>query len=215
MLTEEKETSNRWTEYCSDLYNHQSNGDPNILNCPQTNEDDDFPVLREQVEAAVKSINRGKAAGIYNIPSELIKAGGEAMIDALTIICNKVWKLGEWPTRWTQSLIITLPKKDNLQLCQNYRIISLISHSNKVMLKVILNRLKPLAENIIAEEQAGFRAGRTKQIFNVKIFCEKFLQHQQDIYHAFIDFKKAFDRVLHSALWASMKKYNIRCNLIH
>ena len=49
---------------------------------------------------------------------------------------------GEWPTPWTQLLIITLPKKGNLQLCQNYRTISLISHSIKVMLKVILNRSK-------------------------------------------------------------------------
>ena len=66
---------------------------------------------------------------------------------------------------WTQSLIITLSKKGNLQLCQNYRTISLISYSSKVMLKVILNRLKPQAEEIIiiAEEQAGFRAGRSIQ----------------------------------------------------
>ena len=51
---------------------------------------------------------------------------------------------------WTQSLVITLPKKSNLQQCQNYRTISLISHPSKVMLKVILNRLKPQAEKIIA-----------------------------------------------------------------
>ena len=65
------------------------------------------------------------------------------------------------------------------------------------MLKVILNRLKPQAEKIIAEEQAGFRAGRstTDQIFNLRIFYEKYLQHQQDLYHVFIDSKKAFDRV--------------------
>ena len=43
---------------------------------------------------------------------------------------------------------------------------------------------------------------------------EKYLQHQQDIYHVFIDFKKAFDRVWHAALWATMKKYNISINLI-
>ena len=121
------------------------------------------------------------------------------MIDVLTEICNRIWRTGEWPTPWTQSLIITLPKKGHLQLCQNYRTISLISHSSKVMLKVILNRLKPQAEEIIAEEQAGFRAGRstTEQIFNLRILCEKYLQHQQNLYHVFIDFKKAFDRVWH------------------
>ena len=127
------------------------------------------------------------------------------MIDIVTSICNKVWKKREWPTTWTQSLIITLPRKDNLQLCQTYRTISLISHPCKVMLKIILNRLQPQAEEIIAEEQTGFRAGRstTEQIFNIRILCEKYLQHQQNLYHVLIGFKKAFDRVWHEALWVT------------
>ena len=64
------------------------------------------------------------------------------------------------------------------------------------MPKIILNRLRPQAEKVIAEEQAGFRAGKsiTEQIFNLCILCEKYLQHQQDLYHVFMDFKKAFDR---------------------
>ena len=84
------------------------------------------------------------------------------------------------------------------------------------MLKIILNRLKPQAQKIIAEEQAGFRAERstTGHIFNLRIPCEKYLQHQQDLHNVFIDFKKAFDRVWHAALWATMKKYNISTNLI-
>ena len=84
------------------------------------------------------------------------------------------------------------------------------------MLKIILNRLRPQAEKIIAEEQAGFRAGRstTEQIFIPCILCEKYLQHQQDLYHVFIDFKNALDRVWHAALWATTKKYNISTNLI-
>ena len=84
------------------------------------------------------------------------------------------------------------------------------------MLKIILNRLKAQVENIITEEQAGFRAGRstTEQIFNLQIICENYLQHQQDLYHVFIDFKKAFSKVWHADLWATMKKYNISINLI-
>ena len=122
----------------------------------------------------------------------------------------------KWPTPWTQSLIITLPKKCNLKLCQNYRTISLISHPSKVMLKILLNRLKPQAEKIIAEEQAGFRPGRStkEQIFNLRILCEKYLQHQQDLCHVFIDFKNAFERVWHAALWATMRHFNINVNLI-
>ncbi|WP_419633809.1 reverse transcriptase domain-containing protein, partial [Thiolapillus sp.] len=73
-----------------------------------------------------------------------------------------------------------------------------------------LRRLTPTCSS------CSFRAGRstTEQIFNLRILCEKYLQHQQNLYHVFIDFKKAFDGVWHAALWATMKKYNISTNLI-
>ena len=120
----------------------------------------------------MQSLKKGKSAGVDNIPAELVKAGGENAITAPTTICNMIWQTGEWPTPWTQSLVIALPKKGNLQQCQNYRTISLIRHPSKVMLKIILNRLKPQAEKIIAEEQAGFRAGRsiTGKMFNLRVF---------------------------------------------
>ena len=113
------------------------------------------------MEAAVQSLKKGKSAGVENILAELVQAGGEDEIIDFTTICNKIWQTGEWPTPRTQSLVITLPKKGNLQQCQNYRTISVISHTSKVMLKIILNRLKPQAEKIITEEKAGFRAGRS------------------------------------------------------
>ena len=83
-------------------------------------------------------------------------------------------------------------------------------------LELCMNDYCCKAEKIIAEEQAGFRAGRstTEQIFTLRILCEKYLQHQQDLYHVFVDFKKAFDRAWHAALRANMKKYNISTNLI-
>ena len=84
------------------------------------------------------------------------------------------------------------------------------------MLKILLNRPKPQAEEIIAQEQAGFQMGRstTEQIFNLRVLMEKYQQHQQDLYRVFIDFKEAFDRVLHAALWTTMHKYSIGANLI-
>ena len=215
-LTENEDILKRWTEYCSELYNYRATGDPEVLNVPPAINNANHPILREEV-AAVKSLKKGKSAGVDNIPAELHQQGGEAMVNALLIVCNKIWRTGEWPTPWTQSLVITLPKNGNLHLCQNYRTISLISHPSKVMLKIILNCLKPEAEIIIAEEQAGFRPGRstTEQIFNLRILCERYLQHQQDLYHVCIDFNKAFDRVWHAALRATMRLYNINTNLIN
>ena len=120
--------------------------------------EDDHPILRKEVKAVIQSLKKGKSAGVDNIPAELVQAGGEDVITALTAICNKIWQTGEWATPWTQSLAITLPKKGNLQQYQKYRTISLISHPSKVMLKIVQNRLKPQAEKVIAEEQAGLRA---------------------------------------------------------
>ena len=188
-----------------------------MLNVPPATNNANHPILHKEVEAAVKSLKKGKSTGVDNIPAELLQQGREAMVNTLLIICNKIWRTGEWPTLWTQSLVITLPKNGNLQLCQSCRTISLISHPSKVMLKIILNRLKPEAEKIIAEEQAGFRPGgsTTEQIFNLRILYDRYLQHQQGLYHVFIDFKKAFDRVWHAALWATMRLYNINTNLIN
>ena len=188
-LTEERQILNRWTEYCSELYNHKANGDPSVLNCTQTDTEDDHPILCREVEAAIQSLKKGKSTGVDNIPAELVQAGGEDVITALTTICDKIWQTGKWPTPFKPP--------------------------SKLMLKIILNRLKSQAGKIIAEQQAGFRAERstTEQIFNLRILCEKYLQHQQDLYHIFIDFKKAFDRVWHAALWATMKKYKISTKL--
>ena len=98
------------------------------------------------------------------------------MIDILTENCNRIWRTGELPTSWTQSLIITHPEEDNLAFCKSYRTISLISQSNKAILKVILNRLKPQAKEIIIGEHTEFKTGRstTEQIFNLRILCEVF-----------------------------------------
>ena len=113
-LTEEQEILNRWTEYYTELYNHKANGDPSVLDCPQTDTADDHPILRKEVGAALQSSKKGKSAGVDNVTAEMVQVGGEDIITALT---TKIWQTGEWSTPWTQSLVITLPKKGNVQQC--------------------------------------------------------------------------------------------------
>ena len=78
------------------LYNYKVNGDPSLLNCPKTDTEDNHRILRREVEAAVQSLKKGKSAGV-DIPAELVQAGGEDVITALTTICNRIWQTGEWP----------------------------------------------------------------------------------------------------------------------
>ena len=84
------------------------------------------------------------------------------------------------------------------------------------MLRVILNRLKAKTEELLAEEQAGFRPSRStvKQIFNSLVITEKHLQHRCDLFHTFIDFKRAFDRVWYAGLWQVFRSFNIEEGLV-
>ena len=66
----------------------ESDGNPVVLDCLQIPDEEQHPILREEVEAAVKVLKMGKSAGTDNILAELVQAGGEAMIDILTAICN-------------------------------------------------------------------------------------------------------------------------------
>ena len=71
--------------------------------------------------------------------------------------------------------------------------------------------MKTKAESILAEERADFRSGRStvEQIANVRILGKKYCNNQMELYHNFIDFKKAFDRVWREALWSLMRKHNM------
>ena len=92
---------------------------------------------------------------------------------------------------WTQFLVITLPKKGNLQQCQNYRTISVNQQPKQIHAEDHSEQtVKPQAEQIIAEKQASFRAGRStrQQILNLRILVEKYLQLQQDLYHVSVSY---------------------------
>ena len=93
---------------------------------------------------------------------------------------------------------------------------SLISHPSLIVRQVILNRLKAEAEELLEQEQAGFRPGRStvEQIFNSRVIMEKHLPHQRDLLHDFIDFEKAFDRVCHAGPWQVLRSFNIEEGLV-
>ena len=102
----------RWTEYCTELYNHPVTGDTTVLKVFNENQETPLPILRSEIETAVNSLKKGKSPGVDNIPAELILAGDNKVIDVLTTICNSIWKNGKWPTPWTQSLVPNHPTKE-------------------------------------------------------------------------------------------------------
>ncbi|XP_012550728.1 uncharacterized protein LOC105842410 [Bombyx mori] len=97
--------------------------------------------LKDEVRAAINHLKR-KAVGFDEIPIETIKAMGEIGVDILHIICCRIWITGVWPSDWSHSIFIPLHKKGSTKKCNNYRLISLVSHASKVMLHIINTRHK-------------------------------------------------------------------------
>ena len=214
-LAEENSILKRWTEYCQELYNYPIKSDHSIIISQNTDNVDELPILKSKVEDSIQKLKEGKSLGIDNIPGELLKYGGDAIVNVFTELCQLSWSNKEWPKQWIESLIVPILKKGNLRKCENYITLSLICHSSKILLRIILNRLTSQAEEVLSEEQSGFRKGRstTEQIFNCRNLIEKHLESQKDLYHNFIDFKKAFDRVWHEGLWSTLNKYGIDYNI--
>ena len=113
-------------------------------------------------------------------------------------ICQKIWKTRQWLQDWKRSVFTPIPKKGNAKECSNYCTIVLISHANKVMLKILQARLQQYANCEIPDVQAGFRKGRgtRDQIANIHCIIEKAKEFQKNIYFCFTDYAKAFDCML-------------------
>ena len=107
---------------------------------------------------------------------------------------------------------IPISKKGNAKECSNYHTIALISHTSKVMLKILQARLQQYVNCEVPDVQAAFRKGRgtRDQIANIRWITEKAREFQKNIYFCFIDYAKAFDCVDHSKLWKILRDGNTR-----
>ena len=110
-----------------------------------------------------------------------------------------------------KSVFIQIPKKDNAKECSNYSTISLISHTSKVMLKILQARFQQYMNCELPDVQAGFRKGRgtRDQIVNIHWIIEKAREFQKNIYFCFIDYAKAFDYVDQHKMWKILKEMGI------
>ena len=150
-----------------------------------------------------------KASGGDEIPAELFQVLKDDAVNVLHSICQQIWKTQQWPQDWKRSVFIPVPKKGNAKERSNYRIIALISHTSKVMLKILQARLQQYVNRELPDVQDGFRKGRgtRDQIVNIRWITEKAREFQKNIYFYFIDY--AIDCVHHSKLWKILKEIRI------
>ena len=110
-------------------------------------------------------------------------------------VCQQIGKTQQWPQDWKRSVFIPIPKKGNAKECSNCRIVALISHASKVMLKILQARLQQYMKCELPDVQAGFRKGRgtRDQIASICRIIKKASEFQKNVYFCFIDYAKAFD----------------------
>lgn len=165
----------------------------------------------EEIEMAIDMLKNGKAPGEDDITTELLRKSGKTVMKKLEQIIIKTWREEKIPEAWNLSIVCPIYKKGDIMNCNNYRGISLLDTSYKVLSNVLLNKLKPFGDEIVGEYQGGFRRGKSTvdQIHTVKQVMEKCYEYNQELFMLFVDYKQAYDSINRESLWKAMEKLGV------
>ena len=144
-LTEAENIKKRWQEY-TELYKKD-------LHDPDNH--DGVITHLQQDKRALGSITANKANGGDGILLGLFQILKVDAVKVLHSICQQIWKTQQWPQDWKREVFILIPKKGNSKECSNYCMITLTSHANKVILKILQVRLQQYVNYELADVQAG------------------------------------------------------------
>jgi len=163
---EAEDIKKRWQEY-TELYKKDLQ-DPDNYDGVITHLEPD--ILECEVKWALGSITMNKVSGGDGIPVELFQILKEDAVKVLHSICQQIWETQQWPQDWKRLVFIPISKKGNAKECSNYCTIALISHTSKVMLKILQARLQQYVNRELPDVQTCFRKGRgtRDQITNIR-----------------------------------------------
>ena len=132
-------------------------------------------ILEYEVKWALESITMNKASRGDGIPVELFQILKDDAVKVLQSICQQIWKTQQWPWDGKRSVFILISKKGIAKECSNYCTTALISHTSKVMLKILQARLQQYMNHELPDVPAGFRQGRKTrdQIANIRWIMKK------------------------------------------
>ncbi|KAJ4434064.1 hypothetical protein ANN_16383 [Periplaneta americana] len=196
-----------WTNYYKTLLDNQR--DPYNADTTVTNQWN--AITKMELENALTTLRNRKAPGIDGLNVELFKYGSTKLKNRLIQLLNDIWSMGRIPEDWKVSKIINIHKKNERNKCENYRGIALMSSAYKIYATILKNKLQPLVEPILQEPQCGFRKGRSciDAVFTIKQIVEKRKEFNLPTYLLFLDYEKAYDRVLRQKLWSILNEYNL------
>ena len=165
-LKEAEDIKKRWKEYTEELCKKDIH-DPDNHNGVITHLEPD--ILGCEVKWALGDITMKKTGGADGILVELFQILKDEAVKVYSI-CQQIWKTQQWPQDWKRSVFIPIPKKGNAKECSDYHTIALISHTSKVMLKILQVRLQQYMNHELLDVQAGFRKGKGTRDQNANIY---------------------------------------------
>ena len=159
----------------------------------------------------MNTMKTDKAIGNDEIPVETIRNLGKTGLDMLQKRFNEVYESGKWDNEMMESTFIPLPKKPKAIDCSNFRTISIMNHSTKILLRIIINRMKNAIHAEVNECQYGFMPdkGTRNAVYVLNRIAERSKQVQKKVFCCFIDYTKAFDRVQHNILFEILSDLDV------
>jgi len=129
----------------------------------------------------------------------------------------QIWHTEAIPENWKMGLICPVHKKGDRYVCSNYRGITLLDATYKVLSNVIYAKILPYAEHLVGEYQSGFKPNRSTidQIFIIRQLLEKAWEQNISVHQLFVDFKQAYDTVNRTALYGILRRLGIPQKLIN
>ena len=209
-----------WFQHFKNLLDQDTEQPDVVLDYENNNENEVFnrPITEEEVMLALKQLKPRKSAGPDKIISELLKHASDYIIPFFVRFLNELFDHGIYPQKWTESIILPLYKKGDVNNPSNYRGISLTDISSKVYGSIINKRIQNWVNdnNITGEQQAGFKSGYSciDHVFTLLACVQKQFSNNRKLYVAFIDFEKCFDTINRNLLWPILVKNNIKGKLL-
>jgi len=205
----------RWRKYFSQLFNAHGVKDVGRAEIHTAE-----PLVPEpsaaEFELAIDKLKSHKSPGIDQITAELIKIGGRTIFLEIHKLITSIWKKEKLPEEWKESIVISIHKKGDKTDCSNYRGISLLPTSYKLLSIILLSRLIPYAKEIIGYHQCSFRRDRSTidLIFCLRQILEKKWEYNEPVHQLFINFKKAYDSIRREVLYKILIEFGILRKLV-
>ena len=208
IMIEKDQIIERWREYIEELYSDDERLQETIK---FEGELTGNKIEKDEMVKAMNTMKTDKAIGNDEIPVETIRNLGNTGLAMLQKLFNEVYESGKWDNEMMESTFIPLPKKPKANDCSSFRNISIMNHSTKILLRIIMDRMKFAIHAEVNESQYGFMPdkGTRNAVYVLNRIAERSKQVQKKVLCCFIDYTKAFDRVQHNILFEILSDLDV------